>query len=98
LKIKLYENIQHNTEDGTGERRKLYNVLDYNVYISCRIIRVNKLRRVNWTGHSNTHDRYYQLYKISVRKPKGNFQMGETYFDKRVILILVECIALRYFN
>jgi len=39
---------------------------------------MNKLRRLNWTGHSKTHDRDTQLYKISVRKPKGYFQMGDT--------------------
>jgi hypothetical protein len=42
-----YDNIQPNREDGTGEKRKLCNELDHNLFISCRIIRVNKLRRVN---------------------------------------------------
>jgi hypothetical protein len=87
-----YENIQSNREYGTGDRRKLYNELDHNLYISCRII------RVNWTGHSNTRDRDSQLYKISVRKPKGYFQIGETDVQNRVILISVKGIALRYLN
>jgi hypothetical protein len=81
----------------------LYNELYHNLYISYRIIKANNLRRVNWTrhsntGHSNTHDRGPQLYKISVRKPKGHFQMGETDVERRVILTLVKGIALRYCN
>lgn len=59
---------------------------------------VNKLRRVNWTGHSNTHDRDSQFYKISVRKFKGYFHMGQTAVEKRIILILVKGIALLYLN
>jgi hypothetical protein len=52
---------------------------------------------VKWTGRSNTCDRDYQLYKISVRKPKVYSKMGETHAEKRIILILVKGIALRYF-
>ena len=91
-----YENIQPNRGDITRERRKFYNELDHNLYISRRIIRVNKLRKVNWTGHINTHDRDSQIYKISGQKPKGYFQTGETDVEK--ILILVKGIALRYLN
>ena len=93
-----YENILPNREDGTEQRRKLYNELDHNLYISCRINGENKLRTVNWTGHSNTHDRNSQLYKISVRKPKGYFHMGETDLEKSIILILVKGIALHNLN
>jgi hypothetical protein len=68
------------------------------LYISYRIIKVKKIRRVKWTGHSNTRDRDSQLYKISFWKTKGYFQMGETDVEKRIILILVKGIALRYLN
>jgi len=57
------------------------------LYVSYFITVVKKLRRVKWRGHGNTRDRDFQLYKISVWKPKVYFQMGETDVKKRIILI-----------
>jgi hypothetical protein len=63
-------------EEVTGEWRKLHNEeLNY-VYVSPKIVRVIKSRRMRCTGHVARMGKRRGVYRVLVRKYEGKRQTG----------------------
>jgi hypothetical protein len=58
-----------------GVWRKLHNEELHNLYSSPSVIRLIKLRRMNWAGYS-TNGAKMNAYRILVGKPQGRRPLG----------------------
>jgi hypothetical protein len=64
-----------NTDEVTGEWRKLHNEDLYDLYYSLNIIRVIKSRRMRWAGHV-AYMRRRGAYRVLVGRPEGKRPLG----------------------
>jgi hypothetical protein len=63
-------------EKGAGGGIKLRNEEFCNLYASPNIIKVIKLRRIQWAGHAACTGEMRHAYKILVGKPEGKRPLG----------------------
>jgi hypothetical protein len=59
-----------------GDWRKLHNEELHNLYCSPSIIRIIKLRRVQWAGHVARMGKKRHAYRILVGEPEGKRLLG----------------------
>jgi hypothetical protein len=65
-------------DEVTGEWRRLHNEELIDLYSSPNIIRVNKSRRMRWTGHVARMGEKRGAYRIFVGRPEGRRPLGRT--------------------
>jgi hypothetical protein len=65
-----------NTDEVTGEWRKLHNEELHNLYSSPDIIRQVKSRRMRWAGHVAGMGEERKVDKVLVGKPEGKRPLG----------------------
>jgi hypothetical protein len=63
-------------DEVTGEWRKLHNEELRDLYSSPSIIRINKSRRMRWTGHVARLGEKRNAYRLLVGKPEGKRPLG----------------------
>jgi hypothetical protein len=64
-------------DEVTGEWRKLYNEELHDLYYSCTIVRVIKLRRMRWAKYIARLREGRGLYSVLVGKPEGKRPLGK---------------------
>jgi hypothetical protein len=64
------------TDEAPGEWRRLHNEELYAVYSSSGIIRVLKLRILEWAGHVARMGERRDAYRILMEKPEGRRLLG----------------------
>jgi hypothetical protein len=65
-------------EEMAGDGRGLHSERLYNLYTSPNIIMVIKSRMIRWVGHIAHMGELRYSYKILMRKPEGNGQLGRS--------------------
>jgi hypothetical protein len=65
-----------NTDEVTGDWRKLHNVELHNLYSLPNIIRMIKSKRMRWAGHVAGMGVKRNAYRILVGKPEGKRPLG----------------------
>jgi hypothetical protein len=66
-----------NSDEVTGEWKKLLNKELHNLYLSPDIIRQIKSRRMRWTEYVSRMGEERKVYKILVGKPEGKRPLGK---------------------
>jgi len=61
-----------------GDWRRFHNEELQNLYTSPDIVRVNKSRRMRWTGHVARMGEMGNAYKILVGRPEGKRLVGRS--------------------
>jgi hypothetical protein len=65
-------------DEVTGERRKLHNKEQNDLYFLPNIVRVVKLRRMRWTGHVACMGEDRGVHRVLVGKPEGKRPLGRS--------------------
>jgi hypothetical protein len=65
-----------NSDEATGQRRKLHNGELHNLYSPPDNIRQIKSRRMRWTGHVALMGEGRNVYRVLVGKPEGKRRLG----------------------
>jgi hypothetical protein len=87
-----------NTDEVTGEWRKLHTEELHDLYSSPSIIIVIKARRMRWAGHVARREEKRNAYRLLVGKPEGRRPLAiprRTWLDN-ITMDLVEVVWGRY--